>query len=83
MTVIIENQNPALTQAGKGLYELMSRSADQHGKRVKRVDDWTIQSSRDSGDEGQKNTANHVLRSCDLLMGIEESRASLECAQTR
>lgn len=32
---------------------------------------WTIQSARVNGDEGQKNAVYHVLRSCDLLTGIE------------
>ena len=33
--------------------------------------EWTIQSARVAGDEGQKNAVYHVLRSCDLLTGIE------------
>ena len=33
--------------------------------------EWTIQSARVAGDQGQKNAVYHVLRSCDLLTGIE------------
>ena len=47
-------------QAGKGAYQPIGRGKE-----------WTIQSARVAGDEGQKNAVYHVLRSCDLLTGIE------------
>ena len=48
------------TQAGKGAYEPIGLGKE-----------WTIQSARIAGDKGQKNAVYHVLRSCDLLTGIE------------
>jgi conjugative relaxase-like TrwC/TraI family protein len=47
-------------QAGKGAYQLIGLGKE-----------WTIQSARVAGDQGQKNAVYHVLRTCDLLMGIE------------
>jgi hypothetical protein len=47
-------------QAGTGAYQPIGLGKE-----------WTIQSARVVGDEGQKNAVYHVLRSCDLLTGIE------------
>jgi conjugative relaxase-like TrwC/TraI family protein len=47
-------------QAGTGAYQPIGLGKE-----------WTIQSARVAGDEGQKNAVYHVLRSCDLLTGIE------------
>jgi hypothetical protein len=46
--------------AGKGACEPIGRGKE-----------WTVQSARVAGDEGQKRAVYHVLRSCDLLTGIE------------
>jgi conjugative relaxase-like TrwC/TraI family protein len=47
-------------QAGAGAYQPIGLRKE-----------WTIQSARVAGDQGQKNAVYHVLRSCDLLTGIE------------
>jgi hypothetical protein len=47
-------------QAGKGAHQPIGLGKE-----------WTIQSARVAGDQGQKNAVYHVLRSCDLLTGIE------------
>jgi hypothetical protein len=47
-------------QAGKGAHEPIGLGKE-----------WAIQSARVAGDQGQKNAVYHVLRSCDLLTGIE------------
>jgi hypothetical protein len=46
-------------QAGKGAHQPIGLGKE-----------WTIQSARVAGDQGQKNAVYHMLRSCDLLTGI-------------
>ena len=55
-----EKQIIKTVQAGKGGF-----------RPIGLAEEWTIHSARVATDQGQKNAVYHVLRSCDLLMGIE------------
>src|ERR1700719_2561374 len=55
-----DKQITETVHAGKGTHEPIGRGKE-----------WTIQSARVAGDEGQKNAVYHVLHSCDFVTGIE------------
>jgi hypothetical protein len=55
-----DKQIIATIQAGKGAHQPIGLRKES-----------TVQSARVADDEGQKNAVYHVLRSCDLLTGIE------------